>query len=138
MILDFQDQFMEEICWVVFSGTKSFDQCPSYNKLTGNTTRDEISVSILFRCMHQPIQPKSLNWLEEMGNWLIFQHSPSRVGSACLKCENRSQLQLFCLITPARIQTPISTFEAWGSLHVRCFPYLSTNTTHISEYTKWF
>ena len=28
--------------------------------------------------MHQPIQPKSLSWWEEVGNSLILQHSPPR------------------------------------------------------------
>jgi hypothetical protein len=36
-------------------------------------------------CMHQPIQPKSLSWRGEVGNSLIVQHSPSRVGSLRLQ-----------------------------------------------------
>ena len=55
--------------------------------------------------MHRPIQPKSLSWWREVGNSLIFQHSPSRGGSLRPQTWNRSERQLFYLIALTRIRT---------------------------------
>ena len=55
--------------------------------------------------LHAPTQPKSLSWWGEMGNSLIFQHSPSRGGSLRPQMWNRSEQQLFHLIALTRIRT---------------------------------
>ena len=59
----------------------------------------------LLSCMHRPVQPKSLSWWGEVGNSLIFQHSPSRGGSFRPQTWNRSEPQLFFLIALTRIRT---------------------------------
>ena len=62
-------------------------------------------ISFVLSCMHQPIQPKNLSWWGEIGNSLIFQHSPSRGGSLRPQMWNRSEQQLFYLIALTRIRT---------------------------------
>ena len=59
----------------------------------------------------QPIQPKSLSWWGEVGNSLIFQHSPSRGGSLRPRTWNRSEQQLFYLIALTRIELETSGFD---------------------------
>ena len=59
----------------------------------------------ILSCMHRPIQLKSLNWWGEVGNSLIFQHSPSCGGSLMPQTWNRSEQQLFYLIALTRIRT---------------------------------
>ena len=59
----------------------------------------------LLSCMHRPVQPKNLSWWGEVGNSLIFQHSPSHGGSLRPQTWNRSEQQLFYLIALTRIRT---------------------------------
>ena len=61
--------------------------------------------TFVLSCMHPPVQPKSLSWWGEVGNSLIFQHSPSRGGSLRPQTWNRSEQQLFHLIALTRIRT---------------------------------
>ena len=59
----------------------------------------------LLSCMHRPVQPKSLSWWREVGNLLIFQHSPSRGSFLRPQTWNRSKQQLFYLIALTKIRT---------------------------------
>jgi len=70
-----------------------------------NTNRTQIIKNRKNIELHAPVQPKSLSWWEEVGNSLIFQHSPSRGGSLRPQTWNRSEQQLFYLIALTRIRT---------------------------------
>ena len=61
-----------------------------------------------------PTLPLSLSWWGEVGNSLIFQHSPSRGGSLRPQTWNRSEQQLFYLITLTRIRTR----DLWLRYHI--------------------
>ena len=77
----------------------------------------------LLSYMHQPIQPKSLSWWGEVGNSLIFQHSPSRGDSLRPQTWNRSKQQLFYLIALTRIRTQ----DLWLWYHIEL--HAPTNST---------
>ena len=77
----------------------------------------------LLSYMHQPIQPKNLSWWGEVGNSLIFQHSPSRGDSLRPQTWNRSEQQLFYLIALTRIRTR----DLWLWYHIEL--HAPTNTT---------
>jgi len=83
-----------------------------------NTDQLEVLVqncwSLVLSCMHRPVQSKSLSWWGEVGNSLIFQHSPSRGGSLRPQVWNRSEQQLFYLIALTRIRSQ----DLWLWYHI--------------------
>jgi hypothetical protein len=81
--------------------------------------------------LHAPtVQPKSLSWWGEVGNSLIFQHSPSREGSLRPQTWNRSEQQLFYLIALTRIRTR----DIWLWYHIELHaPTSSTQKLKLME-----
>ena len=75
--------------------------------------------------MHRPVQPKSLSWWGEVGNSLIFQHSPLRGGSFRPQTWNRSEQQLFYLIALTRIRTR----DLWLWYHIELHLHAPTSLT---------
>jgi len=79
--------------------------------------------------MHQPVQPKSLSWWGEVGNSLIFQHSPSRGGSLRPQTWSRSEQQLFYLIALTRILTR----DLWLWYHIELHAPTSSTQKLLDE-----